>query len=236
MKQNLKKALQMAFAAPPTTRKTEFLTKIPQSKISNLTFLRIQITYIPKYVWVIFGIILGIALLGSGFLKRDILWLVSALVPFVALTAVAENTRSQVYLMAEFEMTAYFSLKSVLLARMAILGVVHLILMMFLIPVCTIYNAMSVFQTGLYLLVPYVLTSTIGMWGSRKIQGRESMYWCMGTTIGISGMNFLIQNIFPIVYEMKYSVFWLIILITFVVLNIKEMKRSFKQVEELVWN
>ncbi len=236
MKQNLKKALQIAFEAPSPTRKKEFLSGIPQLRISNFEFLRIQITYIPQYVWVTFWMILGIALLGGSFLERNILWVVSALIPFVALTAITVNIRSEVYLMAEFEMTAYFSLKSVLLARMAILGIAHLILMVFLIPVCTIYNAMTMLQTGLYLLVPYVLTSTIGMWGLRKIRGRESVYWCMGTAIGISGMNLLIQNIFPIVYEMKYSVFWLIVLITFGLLNIKEIKRNFKHVEELAWN
>ena len=73
--------------------------------------------------------ILGIAFLGGSFLERNILWVVSALIPFAALTAITENIRSEVYLMAEFEMTVCFSLKSVLLARMAILGIVHLILM-----------------------------------------------------------------------------------------------------------
>lgn len=236
MKQDLKEELCEAFAAPSPTRKREFLNRIPQSKISNLAFLRVQITYIPQYVWGTFGIILGIAILGGCFLEQDILWVISALIPFIALTAVTEHVRSEVYLMAELEMSARFSLKSVLLARMMILGMVHLILMMLLIPICTIYNAVSVFQTGLYLLVPYVLTSAIGLWGTRKIQGRESMYWCMGTAIGISGMNLFIQNIFPIVYEMKYSVIWLVVLIISVAIIIKEAKRNLKQVEELAWN
>ena len=88
MKQDLKKELCEAFAAPSPTRKREFLNRIPQSKISNLAFLRVQITYIPKYVWGTFGIILGIAILGGCFLEQDILWVISALIPFIALTAI----------------------------------------------------------------------------------------------------------------------------------------------------
>ncbi|MDE7038339.1 MAG: hypothetical protein K2O98_10405, partial [Lachnospiraceae bacterium] len=59
---------------------------------------------------------------------------------------------------------------------------------------------------------------------------------CMGTAIGISGMNLFIQKIFPIVYEMKYSVIWLVVLIISVAIIIKEAKRNLKQVEELAWN
>jgi len=233
---NLKKRLQDVFEPPVPTRKKEFLNTIPQLKIGNMSFLYLQLMYIPKYVWGIFSFVFGIALVGGCFLEKDILWIVSALIPFLALCVIIANARSDVYLMSELEMTTRFSLKSVLLARMAILGLSHLLLLFFLIPVCAVYNSMFIFQTGLYLVLPYVLTTTIGLWIVRKIHGTESMYLCMGVTIGISGMNLFVQCIFPVIYQMKYISIWLISLIVLIVLSIREIRKNIKQTEELAWN
>lgn len=236
MNKKLKKGLQDAFEPPAPTRKKEFLNTIPQLKIGNMSFLYSQLMYIPQYVWGVFSFVLGIAIVGGCFLEKDILWIVSALIPFVALCVIIENARSDVYLMSELEMTTRFSLKSVLLARMAILGLSHLLLLFFLIPVCAVYNSMFIFQTGLYLVLPYVLTTTIGLWIVRKIHGTESMYLCMGVAIGISGMNFFAQCVFPVIYQMKYISFWFISLMVLIVLCIKEIRKNIKQTEELAWN
>lgn len=236
MNENLKKGLQDAFEPPAPTRKKEFLNTIPQLKIGNMSFLHLQSMYIPKYVWGIFSFVFGIALVGGCFLEKDILWIVSALIPFVALCVIIENARSDVYLMSELEMTTRFSLKSVLLARMAILGLSHLLLLFFLSPVCAAYNSMSIFQTGLYLALPYVLTTTIGLWVVRKTHGIEAMYLCMGVAIGISGMNLFVQHIFPVIYQMKYISIWLISLIVLIALSIKEIRKNIKQTEELAWS
>ena len=55
-------------------------------------------------------------------MEKDVLWIISALIPFIAMSILTENARSGIYLMAELEMAARFSLKSVILARMEILG------------------------------------------------------------------------------------------------------------------
>lgn len=236
MNKNLKKGLKDALEPPAPTRKKEFLNVIPQLKIDNMSFLYLQSMYIPKYVWGIFSSVFGIALVGGCFLEKNVLWIISALIPFVALCVITENARSDVYLMSELEMTARFSLKSVLLARMAVLGVSHLLLLIFVIPVCSIYNSMSIFQTGLFLLVPYVLTTTIGLWAVRKTNGIESMYLCMGIAVGISGLNLFTKCILPVIFEAKYTLIWLIVLMVLIVLFITEMKKSIKQTEELAWN
>ena len=79
---------------------------------------------------------------------------------------VTEQNRFHIFLMSELEMAARFSLKSVVLARMEILGIVHLLVLLFLIPVCARLHGTSVFQTGLYLLVPYLLTADAGLWAA----------------------------------------------------------------------
>lgn len=97
---------------------------------------------------------------------KDVMWGISALLPFAAVSVVTEQNRFHIFLMSELEMAARFSLKSVVLARMEILGIVHLLVLLFLIPVCARLHGASVFQTGLYLLVPYLLTADAGLWAA----------------------------------------------------------------------
>ncbi len=134
------------------------------------------------------------------------------------------------------KVTARFSLKSVVLARMGILGISHLLLLMFLIPVCAVHNLATVFQGGLYVLVPYMLTVFIGLWTTRRVHGMESLYICMGIAVGVSGMNFFARSIFPILYEMEYMTIWIIGFIILIILVVREMKKSIEQTEELAWS
>ena len=166
MDQELKKALQDAFEAPAPKRKEAFLRSVPQPGISNLSFMISQAGYIRKRVWGISGVLFGVAYLGASVLGQDVMWVISALLPFAAVSVVTEQNRFHIFLMSELEMAARFSLKSVVLARMEILGIVHLLVLLFLIPVCARLHGASVFQTGLYLLVPYLLTADAGLWAA----------------------------------------------------------------------
>lgn len=236
MKPSLKRELEKVFEAPAPKRKGEFLKKVPQTKISNLSFVMAQFEYIPKYVWGIFSFTFGIAIVCGCFMEKDVLWVISALIPFIALFILTENARSGIYLMAELEMAARFSLRSVIIARMEILGASHLLLLMFLIPLCAMYNIGTVFQVGLYILVPYMLTVFIGLCATRRIHGMESMYVCMGIAVGVSALNIFVRRIFPIIYEMEFMSIWIIGFALLIVLVVKEMKKSIEQTEELAWS
>lgn len=236
MKPYLKRELRRVFEAPAPTRKEEFLKKVPHTSISNLSFVMAQFGYIPKYVWGIFSFTFGIAIVCGCFMEKDVLWIISALIPFIAMSILTENARSGIYLMAELEMAARFSLKSVILARMEILGASHLLLLIFLIPLCAAYNLGNVFQVGLYILVPYMLTVVIGLWVTRRVHGMESMYLCMGITVGVSALSIFLRRIFPIIYEMQYMSIWIIGFVFLIVLVVKEMKKIIEQTEELAWS
>lgn len=138
MDQELKKALQDAFEAPAPKRKEAFLRSVPQPGISNLSFMISQAGYIRKRVWGISGVLFGVAYLGACVLGQDVMWVISALLPFAAVSVVSEHHRSYVFQMSELEMAARFSLKSVALARIGILGISHLLLLLFLIPACAV--------------------------------------------------------------------------------------------------
>lgn len=236
MKPYLKRELKKVFEAPAPTQKEEFLKKIPQIPISNLSFVMAQFGYIPKYVWGIFSFTFGIAIVCGYFMEKDVLWIIAALIPFIALSILTENARSGIYLMAELEMVARFSLKSVILARMEILGASHLLLLIFLIPICAAYNLGNVFQVGLYILVPYMLTVVLGLWVTRRVHGMESMYLCMGITVSVSVLSIFVRRIFPIIYEMECISIWIIGFVFLIALVVKEMKKSIEQTEELAWS
>ena len=53
------------------------------------------------------------ALLGTYYIDLNTIWVISSLIPFLALLAVTESTRPAVYGMIEFEISTRFSLKSV---------------------------------------------------------------------------------------------------------------------------
>lgn len=106
MNKKLKKALQNAFEPPKPIHEKEFIKQFPQPTISTLSFVLSQIRYIQKYVWIVSFAVFLIALMGARAFEKDVLWVISALIPFIALSLVTENARSNTYSMAEFEMSA----------------------------------------------------------------------------------------------------------------------------------
>lgn len=236
MKQDLKRALRDAFEPPAPEQKDAFLKNMLCPEISNLDFMLSQAGYIRKYVWGISVLIFGIAIGGVWAREKEILWVISALLPFAAVSVVAEYNRSHTFLMSELEMASRFSLKSVVLARMGILGTVHLCLLIFLIPVCTWHHVVSILQTGVYLLVPYLLTTSLGLWAVRTLQGVESLYVCAGIASGVSGIHIFIRSVIPVLFEERYIPVWILLLAAAAAATDREWKRTIKQTEELVWN
>lgn len=122
MNRRLKRALAASFSPPPPQRKTVFLRTLPQPDLSLGTFLWNQIPYLRKRTWLLSCGVLLPAVWGGSCMNPNVLWITAALLPFVALLAVTEGTRSAVYGMEELELATRFSLKSVLLARLCLVG------------------------------------------------------------------------------------------------------------------
>ena len=175
MNNKLKRSIQKAFESPKPNQKekTRFLRTLPQPRISMFRFILVQATYMRKMTLVFSVLLLLPAVIGANYISENTLWIVSAFVPILGLLAVAESTRSTIYGMSEFEMSTRFSLKSVVLARMSVLGVVDFIVLVCAIPLCYSVSGFSLLQTGLYLLVPYMLTVNISLWIIRHFQSRK---------------------------------------------------------------
>ncbi|MGM9532556.1 hypothetical protein [Intestinibacter sp.] len=176
------------------------------------------------------------ALLGSYSIDLNTLWVISSLIPFLALLAVTESTRSAVYGMIEFEMSTRFSLKSVVLARLSILGMLDFIILCCVTPLCCISSEIPLFQTAIYLFVPYLVTVNISLWITRHFQGKESIYACMSIAVLISGLNVSLHFIANFIYQFSYFNWWLLLTAILIAVMINELSRTIKQTEEYRWN
>ena len=240
MKADSKRALQDAFAAPEPVDKQRFLKTIPRPQISHLEFMLQQVHYIRKRIWAISVVVLGIILLivcfVERFIDRDVLWVISSMMPFLALTIVTEHARSAVYGMEELEMASRFSLKSVVLARLGIIGMFHFLVVCLLIPFGFYNSTYTLFQTGVYLIVPYLLTTVLGLEVVRKIHGKESIYICMGIAAIVSGLYIILSNTCTSFYKGEYFGGWIAVLTVLLAAIVMEGFKIMKQTEDAVWS
>lgn len=243
MKPTMKNMLKDAFDPPAPLGKRAFLKGLPLPGISHLSFMLIQAAYIRRRVWAL-SILLFISILTATlFTSKDTLWMLSAMVPFVALSAVTENARSQAYGMAELEMASRFSLKSVILARMAILGLCHFCLLALLVPLGALHLTPGVsgklaviVQSGIYILVPYLLTTVCGLWIVRKIRSREASYGCTAVAVLVSAADITLRSAASVLYQRVYFHWWVMALGILAILTIMEYHKTIRQSEKLSWN
>ena len=236
MNRKMREAIKEAFEAPAPIRKQEFLRNIPRQRISIFHFMLSQAGYIRKWVLILSLFPFVLSLAGAYFWKFDMLWIISAFMPFIALSAVTENSRSMTYGIDELEMSSCFSLRSVVLARMGILGVLHLVLLCLLIPLAYTHSVFTILQVGVYLLMPYLMTDVLGLWLVRNIRGKESIYACMGVAVCISALYSLLSARLVNILYMNYFEWLIVILIVLIILCLKERKKMVQQTEELRWN
>lgn len=241
MNQEMKKGLQEVFEAPAPQRKEDFLRQIKRNRIlcdeiGYGKFMWMQAAYIRKWVWLLsFGVFL-VALVGGCLLEREVLWLLSALMPFLALSMIAENVRSEKYGMTELEMATRFSLRSVVLARMGVVGICHLVLLGVLMLLGYQNGATSVLQTGVYLLVPYLLTDVGSLWLVRKLRNREALYASLGFAGLVSVMPIASQYTKEFLYRAQNFGWWVFALIVLCIVMVAEWRKRIGNMEEMEWS
>lgn len=236
MNKKLKRALKKSFEAPIPTRKREFLRNIQQPPIHNFEFVITQAAYIRKWVWGLSILIFFIAFAATWRINKNILWCISALMPLLALAVLTECGRAEFYGMAEFELSTRFSMKSVVLARLGIIGISTLILLCAVIPFIAVNSKITILKTGIYIICPYLLTAFLGFWAVRHIRGKESFYTCVGIAIGVSGANVIFPQMFSILYEEQYFIWWIATLVMLCIGTANQCYEMIKQTEELAWN
>lgn len=231
-----KDELKQAFDAPQPVKKRNFLRHLDLPGMSVHEFLFSQIGYIRKWIWCVSTLILVVSILGLAFLPNTVLWLISGLTPLLALTIISESGRSELNNMVELEMATRFSLRSVTFARLAILGLMNLLLLGVLLPIGLWNDTVAPFAAALYIITPFLLTTFIGLNIVRKFRGQEAMYACVGTSVGISFFLLLSHNIIPFIYQEQCFRAWMITALALLFGNGKQCIAIIKKTEEFAWN
>lgn len=236
MKQSLQQELKKAFAlpVPDAQEKARFLKTLPQPPISMRQFLWTQIGYLRKWVLALSVLFLLPMAPCSRHMDADTLWALSALIPFLALLAVTESTRSAVYGMQEFELSTRFSLKSVMLSRMSVLGLLDAFVLCCLIPFYAAGIKLSLLQTGLYLLVPYLLTVNGSLWLTRRYHGREALYGCLCIAVFVSILSCGLRQFANFIFQFSYLHWWLLLTVFLLGKTAREIRRTVTQTERYV--
>lgn len=208
---SLERQLSLLFQAPEPRERETFLAGRPRTSIRHVDFVLAQAAYIRKWVWVLSGAVFCLLVGMTAQWQQDSLWIASGMMPFLALLAVQEQNRSGVYGMTELELATRFSLKSVVLARMGLLGGFHLALLGLLLPLLVGYGQTGILRTGVYLLVPYLLTTFLSLVWSRKVRGREILFLCLGTAVLVSSLQMVGRGL-PGWYGERFFRWWLLVL------------------------
>ena len=140
------------------------------------------------------------------------------------------------YGMSEFEMSTRFSLKSIVLARMSILGLINFAVIAILTPLCRIGNDFSLLRTGMYLMVPYLLTVNFSLWITRQVNSRETIYGCMCVAVIVSGINTGLHFVTDLIYQEIYTGWWIALSVSLFIGLAYEIHCTIKRTEEYTWN
>lgn len=212
MDKKMKKALMKAFEAPHSDKKEMFFEKLrlSDSEINFWQFLFYQIRYIRKSTWIASFVFLVFAYFFRCAIGRNSIWVIASLTPFIATIFLNENYRSYYWGMGELESVTRFSLKSIMLSRMAAVGVVHLILLCLFLPLIMGKVDVSVIRMSIYFLVPYLLATTSGFFITRYMKGMDGVYAFAGISFLICILELWLKNNVAVLFLESSFYVWII--------------------------
>ena len=238
--ETIKRQLRELCRSPQPERKAEFFQQMKDQgllnkrpfRLSQGEFLAGQIAYIEKRIWLL-----------SAFLLLFITWICRhssgnypfALTPFLASGILAQTRRSFRWKMAEMAYAARFSLRSVMLARMFLLGAadsVGLMLVILLIRPCFSYSLTRVF---LYMMVPYLTASWLGSVYERKQRtdhGWGSVLICIMSSAAFAAAPVFFERL----YEERLTAIWAAVFMLMACCLMTSIREWVYGMEEPVWN
>lgn len=186
---NLKKEIYKACEPPQPKGRDGFLAAIPYPKLIYPEFVLSQICYIRKRVWFVSVIIL---LAGIGTVcivperSMTLVWIISALIPLLAVLTAAEISRSDIFGMSEIEAGCRFALPQVIGARMIILGICNFVVIATVTVISGVFSPFGIAMSALYILTPYVSVNGISLAIFGKVKGQDGVYLSTAAALGVS--------------------------------------------------
>ena len=237
MNRGIKKELSDVAPMPDHTRKDTFIRAYRKKnggmKIGTLEIVKSQLGYIRMPVWLISLAALILAIWGIHE-DREVLFAVSAIMPFVSGIAIFEDMRSGMYGMTELESVTLVSKRGMLFARYVCIGVAHIILISVLTVLVGNYTGYSYLMTGAMLTIPYLLSSVGSMELERTVFGRKNAFGCMVISAAVSVLMIILDNARSAILQ-NYQWVWYLAGLILIVLECIEIKKTL-QWEEYAWN
>ncbi|MCR5160360.1 MAG: hypothetical protein K6C06_01200 [Lachnospiraceae bacterium] len=226
--------------SPQPEEKTEFFKSVKEQGLlngrpavmSHGEFLAGQILYIEKRVWLLSGILLvflaWICFQNPGSYPF-------ALTPLLAAGILAETGRSFRWKMTELEHAARFSLRSVVLARMFLVGAADAAGMLIVICAVRAYQPYSVMRVFLYMAVPYLTAAFLGSLYERK--KRPDSVWgslliCLLSSAAFGAAPLFAERL----YEESMTIVWAAAFILLACGLAVSIRKYICEMEEPVWN
>jgi len=237
MKNELKDAFNMAFYAPEPKNKQVFLKNLRPREVGMIEMLFQQVRYIRVSVWIMTAAIIALVILGSCMHREETGELIPVIMPFLAVVSVLENNRSRKYGMSELEMVTRFSLRSVIFARMLILGLAFLFMIAITSPILVMAFGGEMLVTAMHMLIPYLVTMTISLQIERSIWGRRLEYGTLAIAMLITALMVWIRDYDMALVNgyMEMVKNWgVLIVLVLAVITVFEQWRTIECVEELV--
>lgn len=200
--------------------------------MSHGEFLAVQLFYIEKWVWVLSGMLMLFTVLACS---RNTGNYPFALTPLLAVGILAETGRSYRWKMAELEYAARFSLRSIVLARMFLVGLIDTAGLLIVTFAVRSYLTYSLIRVFLYMMVPYLLAAFLGSLYERKKRtdaGLGSIVICLLSSAFFAAAPIFMSSL----YEESLTIIWaaaFILLICCLAVSVREQMR---EMEEPVWN
>ncbi len=200
--------------------------------INHGSFLLQQFFYVGKWIWLLSAILLlcitGICYSSNGNYPF-------ALTPLLAAGILVETGRSFRWKMAELEYTARFSLRSVMLARMFLVGAVETAGLLTVIWAVRPWFSFSTGRVFLYMMVPYLAASLLGSVYERK--HRPNSAWgsitiCLLSSVFFTAAPYCISTL----YEERFTAVWAAAFILLLLGLFKNMHSWILEMEEPVWS
>lgn len=238
MRKEMRQALERAFEAPKPLGKQHFLKEHKGKRyyIGMTELILLQMGYIRKSTWMISVAVFLIGIMASFIMKPEAIWALSSVMPFLALTIISEWMRSMAYGMFELEQATRFSFKSVLLARLGILGIVNFLLFLFCLFLGGMQSDTELLKAAVYLATPYLATVFLGLWVMRKTGFRESEYVCLGIAVAVSALGILMRLSAKILLSAEAVKWWGLLAVILLALVIEEFCNGLKKTEAYIWN
>ena len=234
MRKDLKEALKKAYEIPQPSGKDAFIKRLRPRKITIHEFLITQVCYIRKVIWGFSIVILLISALGVQRFPEEIVKLIGSVLPFSAVLGILETYRSYTHKMNELEQATRFSLRSVLYARLLIIGIMNTAVILISAIILSSGSGVSVVFVIAKLMIPYLLTMALGLHVERSVYGRNNNYISFGIAAAVSLLTFWLDVMgrsFIIALSESITV---AVAVALLVLTIWEMFRTIRITEAYV--